>query len=460
MEQKCKICNTTTKSMKSLKTHLTKKHNVEFKEYYDRFLKVDEYDGICKLCKVKETRFVSYKGEYNLLCEKCGKSRSIEALKILYGEEEGIRRYEEYCKGCSHDLNFFIDKYGKEDGTRLHKNWVDKTRNTKENYINRYGVEEGTLRHEEYCKSKVLSEETFVLKYGEEEGIRRYKKWTNKDLTMEGFIKRHGEVNGPILFNEWKEKIKNTKENFILRHGEEEGIKRYEEYCTKVGPGKANLIRVYGEEEGLKKYKEFCDMKSGCLTEEWFIEKYGEEDGISEFELFKEKSKQTLYNFIDRYGEEIGRKRFEEFCIKSSNNAISISKESISFFYILIDWLFENSICEFRDLKLGIPESKEMCLTYNYGRNWFLYDFTIFDKLIIEYNGSGSHVRNSWSEEKKLKWKHIWKKNLSYEDILKKDTLKEKLAIDNGYKILHIWSEDDIEYNLNLCKKFILDNNL
>jgi hypothetical protein len=104
--------------MKALKTHLTKKHNISFKFYYDNNLKVDNMDGICKLCKTNETYFISSSGKYKPLCEKCGKSRSIHALKILYGEEEGTRRYNEICAGCSRDLAFFTNKYGEEEGTR------------------------------------------------------------------------------------------------------------------------------------------------------------------------------------------------------------------------------------------------------------------------------------------------------------------------------------------------------
>jgi hypothetical protein len=145
------------------------------------------------------------------------------------------------------------------------------------------------------------------------------------------------------------------------------------------------------------------------------------------------------------------------FCERSSGNTRSVSKESLKLFYELIDWLFEENIADFKDIKCGIPESSELCITYNNRKNRFMFDFTLFDKLIIEYNGNGSHVRDTWSIDKKEQWRHVWDKECDYIKALERDAFKNNIAINAGYKILTVWAEDKFEENLKLCKKFILE---
>jgi hypothetical protein len=121
----------------------------------------------------------------------------------------------------------------------------------------------------------------------------------------------------------------------------------------------------------------------------------------------------------------------------------------------LIDWLFDEDIADFKDIKVGIPESSELCLTYNNRKNRFMFDFTLFNKFIIEFNGNGSHVRESWSMDKKEKWRNVWDKECDYIKALDKDNFKNSIARDNGYKVLVIWAEDGFEKNLEICKNFI-----
>src|ERR1035437_10219060 len=47
----------------------------------------------------------------------------------------------------------------------------------KENFIRRYGEKEGSIKYEEYLKNKTLSLEKFIDKYGIEEGNIRYLHW-------------------------------------------------------------------------------------------------------------------------------------------------------------------------------------------------------------------------------------------------------------------------------------------
>jgi micrococcal nuclease len=97
------------------------------------------------------------------------------------------------------------EKYGitKEDFTRYNKSRAT----TLENLIHRYGEEEGAKKWDEYCKIQSYAGSSlkyFEEKFGEEEGVRKwveinYLKSHNKDV----FIKKYGEEDGIRRWNEY-----------------------------------------------------------------------------------------------------------------------------------------------------------------------------------------------------------------------------------------------------------------
>jgi hypothetical protein len=46
----------------------------------------------------------------------------------------------------------------------------------------------------------------------------------------------------------------------------------------------------------------------------------------------------------------------------------------------------------------------------------------------------------------------------SIEENLRKSKIKIDTALDGGFKLLEIWSDEDPVINLELCKKFIISN--
>jgi very-short-patch-repair endonuclease len=54
----------------------------------------------------------------------------------------------------------------------------------------------------------------------------------------------------------------------------------------------------------------------------------------------------------------------------------------------------------------------------------------------------------------KLNWKHPFK-NITYKESINNDKFKDNLAIENGFKILRIWSDTPVKENIEICKKFI-----
>ena len=98
---------------------------------------------------------------------------------LKYGEEEGIKRWNEY-REKQKITNTFEYKNKKYNISKEEFDTYNKKRAcTKNNFVIRYGEEEGIKRWNEYREKQKIngsSLEWFILKYGEEEGIKKYKK--------------------------------------------------------------------------------------------------------------------------------------------------------------------------------------------------------------------------------------------------------------------------------------------
>jgi len=72
-----------------------------------------------------------------------------------------------------------------------------------------------------------------------------------------------------------------------------------------------------------------------------------------------------------------------------------------------------------------------------------MYDFTIRSKkIIIEYHGIAFHAK-----EKNQNWKSIFTNETPIENIEKRN-IKNALAINNGFSLLEIWSDDGLFFNI------------
>lgn len=88
-----------------------------------------------------------------------------------YGEEEGLRKWKEYCRKQS-ETNTFEYKHQKYGMTRAEFDAYNKSRSsTLKNFIKRHGEDEGRRMWEEYCnrQSYTKSKEYMLSQYGEEE---------------------------------------------------------------------------------------------------------------------------------------------------------------------------------------------------------------------------------------------------------------------------------------------------
>lgn len=83
--------------------------------------------------------------------EKYNKSRAItlENMTAKYGEVDGTKVFEEYCKKQSvngNKLEYFIDKLGENEGKKYYENLNGQKAHTFETYLFRYGSEEVAIK--------------------------------------------------------------------------------------------------------------------------------------------------------------------------------------------------------------------------------------------------------------------------------------------------------------------------
>jgi len=125
------------------------------------------------------------------------------------------------------------------------------------------------------------------------------------------------------------------------------------------------------------------------------------------------------------------------------------SKASLKVFNEVIRWCLENNI-EYDDIYIGIDNKSEFFLRDGVNDGFFMYDFTIRSKkIIIEYHGITFHAKKNDKE-----WKNVFTNETANENIRNRD-IKNNLAKLKGFNLLEIWSDDDDEFNIKKCKKFI-----
>ena len=124
---------------------------------------------------------------------------SVTEVKFIkrLGEEEGKKQWQEYCQKLSNNNSFeyFQEKRG---WSREQFSAYGKSRAvTLENLINRHGEEDGTKKFAEYCEKQRKNGNTleyFTEKLGEEDGIKKYEEvCKQKGNTRENMIRVHGE---------------------------------------------------------------------------------------------------------------------------------------------------------------------------------------------------------------------------------------------------------------------------
>lgn len=129
------------------------------------------------------------------------------------------------------------------------------------------------------------------------------------------------------------------------------------------------------------------------------------------------------------------------------------SKEAYNFLKPIYKYIRKNGI-EISDIYWGVGSSNEWFI--NFDKSLFFYDFTIRPlKIIIDYHGISFHPK-----EDDLNWVSIY--GDKYDDKIKIDKIKRKVAEENGFRYFTIYSDEDIKTKqkelIEILKKEILNS--
>lgn len=79
-------------------------------------------------------------------------------------------------------------------------------------------------------------------------------------MTIDYYIEKYGEIEGPVKHAEFKEKtrFKNTESQYIKEYGEELGKQKWLDYCKSCARTKESFIKKHGEKEGSIRWENYC----------------------------------------------------------------------------------------------------------------------------------------------------------------------------------------------------------
>lgn len=137
-------------------------------------------------CAVSEAKFIKRLGEeegkkqWTAYCKKLSDKNSFE----FFNKKRGWTReqFNEYNVSRGVTIKNLIKKYGEEDGTKRFVEYCEKQRkngNTLEYFVEKLGEEDGTKKYKEVCKQKANTRENMIRIYGEN-GEEKHSSWLSK----------------------------------------------------------------------------------------------------------------------------------------------------------------------------------------------------------------------------------------------------------------------------------------
>lgn len=132
-------------------------------------------------------------------------------------------------------------------------------------------------------------------------------------------------------------------------------------------------------------------------------------------------------------------------CKSSSNAEQNLAK-------LLVEYYGEHRVKSSITQNMKQLELSYFNETFNEQRK-FLYDIVIDDKYIIEYNGIAFHPKSKDDKS----WKHPFK-NIDVKTAWEHDQLKKQVATNNGYFILEVWEDENIEESVRKIISFVSNN--
>lgn len=206
--------------------------------------------------------------------------------------------------------------------------------------------------------------------------------------SIEHFIKKYGEIDGPLKYDKYKQ-FQRNKNSFEYKKEKYGWTKeQFDEFNSSRAVTLENLIKKHGEEKGKKVFEEYCkkQAKNGNSLE-YFIEKYGEHEGILKYKEVNAKKAITLENMIRVHGETEGKIKFENW-IKNNTlfqNCSLLANEFVTNILFSINQ---------QKYKVYSALTKEFCI---YNSRPYFYDLVILDKnnkfkKCVEFHGDYWHA--------------------------------------------------------------------
>lgn len=247
---RCKICGYETNNHQAFNSHLSKRHHIKSKEYYDIYLKSD-IDGICKECGNPTAFKNMWDGYRDFCCNSCAqKNIDIQNKKIKtslenFGTVHPMK--SDVVKAKLKDV--FMNKYGVENPFQSE----EVKEKIKEISLKKYNVDNPAKSEEVKEKTK----QTNLKKYGVE--------WVSQNSEIrqkqiDTLYKNFGVV-VPCKSKIIKEKVKNTcQEKYgvdCVLQLEEIREKTYNTaYTSEARSNAAKTMRKNGNRSKLEAYFE------------------------------------------------------------------------------------------------------------------------------------------------------------------------------------------------------------
>ncbi len=395
MMEKCRICGREFKNVDGLLAHVSQRHRLKSKEYYDTYFK-KENEGICPVCG-KETNYKSFSMGYTKYCQCCVFKSDDVKDKI---KKTNLDRW-----GTEHPSQ---SKYVKEK--------IKKTN------MKKYGVD--------YPLKLSSIQEKITNTCTTKNGGRGYASQEILEKAESTCLERYN-VRNYSLTDEYHDKVKSTS---LQKYGKEYFLQT-EEYLEK---SKQTCLERYGVERASQSKEVQEKIKQNNLK------RYGVES-IFQLKSTKDKIKETN---LEKYNvecvfqrEDIQEKSHSKEAIekcyktKKKNNTFNTSK-------------IENEI----EIKLRgmFPDLKTQYKSEEYPFNCDYYIPEL--DLYIEYNGTWTHGghffdKNNLKDLEKLNQLTEKSKNSKFyrnaiETWTVRDILKLNTAIENNLNYIAWFNEE------------------
>jgi len=305
-----------------------------------------------------------------------------------------------------------------------------------------------------------VSDKYLTLRYG----YIKQEDRNNRSISLENYIKKFGIKIGTEKYNKNSntQKIASKRSlNYWLKLFPDEVIAK-----QKLNEYQSNHIQKHLIDKSDEYINNYNKINSPWNIEFYIKKGYSIQDGTEIISnIKKDSSLFCIEHYLNRgYSLKEGKDQINKYWIQyCSQNLKQTSKQSLKQFKDILNYLFQYD--DIMYIYYGDKDNnrKEYFLYDKKNKRYYFYDLTILYndiKLIIEYNGHRFHPnKEKLSNSEWNNWKCLFNENINANYKYEYDLCKKQLALDNGFKYLTIWDNDNLIDNNNKIKQFI-DNNL